>query len=242
MNKVLMLCISLIFASYTNAQTVEQIINTHLKTVGTDKLETVKTIVMKGSAMQVGMEFPFASYMKRADNGNIKSKSILDFQGQTLIPSAFDGKQGWKKMPGISGGLTVTDLSAEELRPLEERHMEGPFFRYKEREIKLKRLSDEKFDNKNCYVIERTDSKTGQKSTFYISKAEYVIIAEKTEVESNGQKSTVTVIQGQYDLIEGIAFPFLVETRINGQTIISINFERIDLDEEIEDELFKRPN
>jgi hypothetical protein len=67
MNKFISLLFLSTFIVSVSAQDVESILKQYATNSGVEKLKTVNTIISKGTAYQMGMEFPFTMDQKRPD-------------------------------------------------------------------------------------------------------------------------------------------------------------------------------
>ena len=55
-----------------------------------------------------------------------------------------------------------------------------------------------------------------------------------TEVESESLLSN-------YQMIDGMAFPFRISTAANGQTMVEIEMDNVEFDKELENAFFEKP-
>ena len=56
-----------------------------------------------------------------------------------------------------------------------------------------------------------------------------------------GNEVEAVTFSSDYKEVDGLMFPFSIETQVNGQTQIHIVIDKIKLNGKIEDELFKMP-
>lgn len=221
------------------AQTLEEVLEAHFEIVGLEATKGIQTIITKGKAQQMGMEFPVTIYQKR-DGDHVKIRTEIEFQGFTMIPQCYNGSEAWKKMPGMSGGLELQDASPDEMAELEEAQMEGVFYRYAERGYELVLLDKEEFQGTEVYPIQITKP-SGDIATAYLDTESYVTIGMKAQTTVNGQEVESTQVMGDYDMFSGMAVPMSVETIMNDQSIMTIKFEEVIVGEEIDDTIFEKP-
>ena len=178
-------------------------------------------------------------YQKRTADG-VKMRTQIEFQGRVLVPSAFNGETGWKRMLGMEGGMEVQDLSPEELAQMKNTRIEGEFYQWQKRGRSLELLGEEEFEGSRCYAIKSTQE-DGSVSTYYLDQESYIMVGQTSQANMNGQDVTVTQSMGDYDIFGGVAMPMSMETSAGGQMIISISIEEIVVNGSIADELFERP-
>ncbi|MEL6536718.1 MAG: hypothetical protein AAFQ98_14965 [Bacteroidota bacterium] len=233
------LVLVLLAATATQAQSLEEILEAHFEVTGLEASKEVETIIMKGTASQMGMEFPVIAYQKRTEDG-LKQRTQMEFQGQVMVINAWNGEEGWKRMPSMNGGVELQDLTAEELEELEDGQLEGQFYNWEERGVTLTLLDEEEFQGSPIYAIQ-IEKENGNKSVAYLDQEAYVVIGNTSTMSFQGQQMSTTQIMGNYDMFEGMAMPMSIDTQMNGQTMITITFQEILVNEEIDDELFERP-
>lgn len=222
------------------AQSLEEILEAHHEVMGLETLKETETIITRGKAMQMGMEFPVTIYQKRGEDGKMKMRTQIEFQGMMMIPSCYNGETGWRKMPSMGGAMELQDLSEEELEQAALSRMEGTFYNWEERGLQVTLLEEEEFEGTPCYVIkvvQPNDSET----MVYMDQESYVILGQETSMAMNGQTNKATQIMGSYDMVEGMAMPMTMETRMQGQTVVTIKIEEVEVNKAISDDLFERP-
>ena len=231
-----LLCVS---AVQVQAQELEEILEAHHEVIGLDQFKQHDSFVMRGTAMQMGMEFPVTIYQKRTESGT-KMRMELEFQGQTMVPQAFNGEEGWKLMPGMSGGMEIQDATAEELAELKDMKLEGPFYGAEKAGHTLTLLGEDEFEGSPVYMIElKTES--GFSATFYMDKETYIVLGQTTQSNMNGQEMSITQVMSNYQEVEGMVFPTSTETRAMGQTVLTMTISDVSVDEDIDDAIFERP-
>ncbi|HAA15720.1 MAG TPA: hypothetical protein DCE41_30030 [Cytophagales bacterium] len=233
------LAVLLFTATYTHAQSLEEILEAHHEVVGLEATMEAETIVMKGTLAQMGMEFPLTMYQKRTDEG-MKQRMQLEFQGQVMVLRAWNGEDGWKKMPGMAGGIELQDLTSEELEEVQDERMEGEFHNWEERGYTITLLDEDEFEGTPAFAIELV-KENGSKSVTYLDQETFVMIGSQNTMNMQGQEITTTSVVGNYEMVEGMAFPMSIDIVANGQAIFSMNFSEILIDQEIDDSLFDRP-
>lgn len=215
------------------SQTADEIIAKNLQSKGgIDKLKAVKSFKMTGKFVAQGMEFPFVMYFKRPN----LMRNEAEFQGQKII-SIFDGEKAWMVNPFMGSGepIEVTGVQAESAK--EEADFDGPFVDYKEKGIKIELLGKEDVEGTPTYKIKVT-LKDGKERIYYLETDSCLEIKMETMTEIQGNPVTISRIFSDYKEVDGLKFPFSIQTS-GGPGSAQIIFEAIELNPELDDSLFK---
>ncbi|RKY92142.1 MAG: hypothetical protein DRQ01_06695 [Ignavibacteriae bacterium] len=121
-------CFCILSSVNLNAQTVEEIIASHFKATGSEKLLDVQTITTRGTLKQGGFEIPIVTFNKRPNKVKIEGL----FQDVKFIES-FNGETGWTYNP-FRGNTEPVPLSAEYLEILKDRaDIDGLLYNFTEK-------------------------------------------------------------------------------------------------------------
>jgi outer membrane lipoprotein-sorting protein len=219
------------------SQTVDDIINKYAEAMGGKaKMENVKTMksVLKMKTPQG--EMPMTFYSKKPKNFRME----LSVMGQNIV-TAFDGKTGWAINP-LQGNTDPRELKENELQQADMAWdmLTDPYIYYKKLGHKVELIGTEEVEGSEVYNIKLT-RKNNKVSHIYLDAENYIPI--KTAVFQkipNGGEMKVEMILGDYKPVEGVLYPFSMETTIMGNTI-SMSYESIEVNVEMKDDLFKMP-
>lgn len=225
----------MVFSLNLQAQDLEEILENHFDVVGQEKLAKINTIKMTGNVVQGGMELPFVMYMSRP----LKVKMEISIQGQQMI-QAFDGESGWYISP-MAGTLEPQDMGPDMVKDMKEQaDFDGDLYNYEEKGSTLEFTGTEEAEGTEVYKLKLT-KKNGDISNYFIDTETYIILKttakkliQEVEVESE-------TILGNYQMIDGMAFPFSISTGMNGQVMAEIVITEVVFEVEIEDDFFAKP-
>jgi len=216
------------------AQDLQELLDKHFEAIGQENLLKVKSINAKGKAMQMGMEFPFEMINKRPD----KLKIMIEVQGSQII-QAYDGETVWAVNP-MSGSSEPVEVSGPEADGLiESADMDGQLWKWKEKGHQLELEGTEEIDDMEMYVLKLT-KKNGNVDYYYMDPDSYLIPKMKSKVIAQGSEMEVDVFLSNYQDVNGYIMPFTTEQSMNGQTMISIMIDKVEVDKEFDDAIFSK--
>lgn len=218
---------------FIQAQSLDDVLAKHFKTIGQEKLNKVKTYTIKANISQMGMDLPMVMKMKKPN----KFRMEMDMMGQKMI-QAFDGEKGWVIAPWVS--TEPQDLTGAELQQaLEQADIDGELYNYKEKGHTAELIGKENLDGTDVYNIKLTN-KNGSVKNYYIDANKNLIVQVKAKAVNMGQEVNVTQKMSDYKDIDGI----LVATKITSETPMGdgvIVMEEVKFNEEVDDSIFERP-
>lgn len=236
MKKLLSLTLAMListFFSVVKGQDLNDILEQHFSVVGQEKLAEVKTIIVYGKIMQMGTEFPFVQKMKSPNKFRIEAT----IQGQMMI-QAFDGENGWFIAPWI--GPDPQDLTGVQLKQAKEQaNIEGDLYHWEEKGHQAEYIGIEDMEGTEVFNIKLT-KKEGDEIFYFIDSESYVILKETRKMTMQGTEMEIESFPGNYEMINGIAFPMSIKTNTMGQST-EIVFDSVKIDLELDDSIFVRP-
>lgn len=219
----------------SNAQTVGEILASHFKATGSEKLLDVQTITTRGTLKQGGFEIPIVTFNKRPNKVKIEGL----FQDVKFIES-FNGKTGWTYNP-FRGNTEPVPLSAEYLEILKDRaDIDGLLYNYTEKGYALSLLDPVNVGNTLTHVLLLTKP---DKSiiTYFIDSETNVVIKTISKMNIDGVESEFETFFSDYRFVDEILFPFSIDVMSVGQLLIEYDYSIIVLDKEIDDLIFEMP-
>jgi outer membrane lipoprotein-sorting protein len=220
------------------AQTVDEIIAKNVQARGgADKLKGVQSVKSTVTmAMGPGMEAPATLIQKR------KSGARLEFtiQGLTGI-QAYDGKDAWQVMP-FMGKKDPELMSGDEAKEMEEMSdIDGPLVDYKSKGHQVELLGKEKIEGTDAYKL-KISLKNGDVMTTYIDSDSFLEIKGETTRTVRGTEQMFESAIGDYKEVNGIMFPFAIESSAKGSTEkVKYTITKIELNVPVDDAIFKMP-
>lgn len=221
-----------------SAQSVDEIIAKNVQARGgVDKLKSVQSIKSTATmSMGPGMEAPGVLIQKRP------SLARLEFtvQGLTAV-QAYDGKNAWQIMP-FMGKKDPELMSADEAKETEEMaDLDGPLVDYKSKGHQVELLGKEKLEGTDAYKLKLT-LKNGDVQTIYIDADSFLEIKEVTKRTIRGSEQEIESAIGDYKEVNGILFPFAVESSIKGSDQKQkLTITKVELNVPADDSMFKMP-
>jgi outer membrane lipoprotein-sorting protein len=224
-----------VFAITTSyAQDPQELLDKYFETIGQENLLKVKTLHAKGKALQMGMEFPFEMMNKRPD----KLKTAVEVQGSQII-QVYDGESVWtiNPMSGSSEPVDVTGPQADAL--IENADMDGQLWNWKEKGHQLELEGTEEIDDIEMYVLKLT-KKNGNIDYYYLDPDSYLVPKMKSIVIMEGSEMEVEVLMSNFQDVNGYIMPMTVEQFMDGQSLVTIAFDEVIFDEEMDDAVFAK--
>jgi outer membrane lipoprotein-sorting protein len=220
------------------AQTADEIIAKNIQARGgSDKLKSVQSIKSTATiAMGPGMEAPGVLIQKRGKLARLE----FTIQGLTAV-QAYDGKNAWQIMP-FMGKKDPELMSADEAKEVEEMaDLDGPLVDYKSKGHQVELLGKEKVEGTDAYKL-KVSLKNGDVQTLYIDADSFLQIKEETKRTVRGTEQEVESSIGDYKEVNGIIFPFAIESGIKGSADKQkLTITKIELNVPADDAIFKMP-
>jgi len=220
------------------SQTADDIIAKNIQARGgPDKLKSVQSIKATATmAMGPGMEAPGVLIQKR---GNL-ARLEFTVQGLTAV-QAYDGKNAWQIMP-FTGKKDPERMSADEAKEVEEMaDIDGPLVDYKSKGNQVELLGKEKIEGTDAYKL-KVSLKNGDVQTEYIDADSFLEIKEETKRTVRGSEQVVESAIGDYKEVDGIVFPFAVESGVKGSPEKQkLTITKMELNLPVDDSIFKMP-
>jgi len=235
-------CVSLtafaVLAPCLLAQSVDEIIAKNVQARGgAEKLKSVQTIKSTATmSMGPGMEAPGVLIQKRPALARLE----FTVQGLTAV-QAFDGKNAWQIMP-FMGKKDPELMSADESKETEEMaDLDGPLVDYKSKGHQVELQGKEKIEGTDAYKLKVT-LKNGDVQTIYIDSDSFLEIKEVTKRTIRGTEQEIESAIGDYKAVNGIMFPFAVESGVKGSDQKQkLTITNVELNVPADDAIFKMP-
>ena len=237
MNKaVFYLLTLLLFLSLRNSagQTLDQVLEKHFSASGQERLSKVSTVKSSGRAVQLDMVVPFKQVQKRPNMMYLE----LDIHGSKMI-QAFDGEQGWSVEPWMTNQPRV--LAGPELSNLEKMaSIDSDLVNWREKGHELEYSGLEQSGGREFYIL-RLIKEQGEIYWFFIDSGSYLIHKMVASSNYGGIEVKGETIMTDYRDIDGILVPFLIEMRMEGETLMTNIVEKIEFNVLIEEKYFFPP-
>ncbi len=178
---------------------------------------------------------PFRMELKRPR----KTRFELDFQGTNV--QVYDGTNGWKLRLFLNRHQ-VEPYTPDQLKDASRQaDLDGPLVDYAAKGTKVEMDGIEKIDGKDNYRLKLT-YKTGESQKLWINSQTFL----ETKMEGwprrlDGKMHTVEIYYHDYRPVDGLVFPFILETAVQGvKQTEKIEIEKITVNPKIDDSRFAK--
>lgn len=204
---------------------------------GIDKIKAIKSSKMSGKMVMMGgqMEAPFVMEVKRPSYVHM----ALDIQGKSLV-RAFDGTTAWTINP-FMGGDAAEKLSDDETRDMSDSaDVDGPLVDYKAKGHTVELMGKEDINGTPAYKI-KINKKSGKTDYNFINAKTYLPMKSVMTATVQGTQTEIESYPSNYKAVNGVLFPFSVEQKMNGQTMMQMTIDKAETNVPVEDAIFKMP-
>jgi outer membrane lipoprotein-sorting protein len=234
-NIIIIMGLALITIGAASAQDLQSILDKHFKAIGQEKILKVKTQVSSGTIIQMGMELPFKSITKRPN----KAFTEMDFQGARVV-MAYDGENGWAIQPW-TGSEEPIDLAGPELGPMKElSDLDGNLWNYKEKGHQLELVGTEDLNGTEVYILKNI-RQDGNIFHYYLDSEKSIVLKMKYNLTVNGQVTELVALMSNFQDVDGYLMPFTTEQSFDGQAGMTLQFNEVKFNEDIDDAIFIKP-
>ena len=243
--KIALIVLIFSYSQQNIAQTADEILSNYFENIGgLDKLDAIEGIKMSAKVNQGGMEIPL-EIIKLKDG---KQMTVVNFQGKEIKQGVFDGEVLWSTN-FMTQKAEKSDKETTDNMKLELNDFLDPFLNYKEKGYAVELLGKETIDGAETFKIKLTkepisvDGNEEENVSFYFFDTEnFVPIVAHNEIKSGPYKGQMGESKmSDYQEVEGVYFSFSLTQGLKGQPGQAITLDKIELNPEIDAELFKFP-
>ncbi len=224
----------------TKTLTVDDIIQKNIEARGgAKKWATVENITMEGIYVSFSEPEPFKIWRQRPDLYRFDSKRINKF-----VTHAYDGQKAWwinpLMGPQFEKPQVIPSQNNLDKVTLRERFFDPVFWNYTNKSNQVELKGREIFDDKECYKLQVTlaDSTI---EFWYINAESFLEVGMTGDTYDFGMKNSLETFFGNYQDVDGLKFPFLIESEY-GTRYRSMEIENIKINTEIEPSVFIMPD
>lgn len=216
-------------------ESLEEILEGHFEAVGQENLGDVKSMTMKGKMMVMGMEFPMEIQQKRPHY----YRTVATFQGMEMT-SGYDGEVAWSVNPMQGGGKPVKLPEEQAKRTEDQANMDGLLYDYEEKGYSLELMGEEEVEGTDTYKLKLTKDDDSEVFIF-LDIDSYIIIKTTAVMDMMGQTIEAETFFSNYKMIDGVAIAHSIESKAGEQNVV-MQFDKIEFNVELDDELFAMPS
>ena len=221
------------------AQTADEIIVKHQAAMGSpEKWSSIKSMVMKNKFNVQGMDI----VSKTSVVVGKSFRTEVEVMGNKII-TVVDGEGGWMNRPAMMGGTgEPEDLPREQVKAtISQKNIGSSLLIAKNEGSKIDLVSKEKLDGAEVYLLKIT-KKNGEESQVFVSSSTGFIVKAINKMNVQGQQVEAEVLYSNYKSIDGLFFPFTVETPspMGGGNMV-VETASIDLNPVLDASIFAKP-
>jgi hypothetical protein len=178
---------------------------------GANRLAAIKTLRLQGQLVFGGAyKLAYLQWLKRP--GKVREEASL--QGLTQI-QAWDGQRGWSIQP-FGGRRDPIPMSADEAKALaEEADFDGALVDAAAKGNRVTFIGREDVEGTNAYKLQ-VNLKDGNTLVIYLDPDAYLPIREIAQRTVNGSQQVTQTDYGDYELVNGVYFPFAITSGPKG--------------------------
>jgi hypothetical protein len=230
LTKFLLVAIATIFQFVSNAQTVDEVIASHVTaTGGAENWKKVQSMKITGHVEVQGIEISFSQQAVHGKGFRVDA----EFQGMQIIEICTPTKS-WSQNP--FGGKTSLEPNSEEehKQRVDQLDIQNEFVDWKEKGSSVELLGKDEEDG-NEYFKVRLTTKTGNTTVYFIDIKTYLVYKTKRTSKMQGQEMEMETKMYDYKPLPiGIKVPH--KTDQMGQVLV---FEKVEVNTAIADSLFE---
>jgi hypothetical protein len=220
------------------AQTADGIVAKYIENIGgSDKLAAIQSIRATGRFIGGGgFEAEVVDEFKRP--GKVRHDFML--QGFTLV-NAYDGRNGWRINP-FGGKKDAEAMGEGQLKQIvEESDIDGPLIDLAKKGHKIEFAGREEYEGSDVFKLKVTLA-DGTVKHYYLDAEYYIPIKVETKQIIRGSEVEYDEIFGNYKKVNGVYFPFSVESGPKGsQNRQIVTWDTIEVNVPVDDARFAMP-
>ena len=206
---------------------------------GADNWAQLESFTMEGIYVSFSEPAPFKIWRQRPDLYRFDSVRI----NKTVI-HAYDGRKAWWSNPLFGPAFEKPQVIPAENNldkvTLRERLFEPVYWNYTEKSHQVELEGQDIFDDKDCYKLKVTLADAAVEY-WYIDVETFLEVGMTGDTYDFGIKNNLEMFFGEYQEVDGVIFPFLIESEY-GQRYRSMEIEKIEINTEIDPSVFVMPD
>ncbi len=220
-----------------SAQTVDEVIASSVRARGgMEKLKSVRTLRTTSKVLFGDVLVTAVQTNKRPD----KVREEITFQGLNLVQS-YDGSSGWMINP-FGGRKDPQRMSEDDAKSLVvDADFDHPLVDYREKGHRAELLGHDSVEGTDCYKV-RLTLKNGDIFVYYLDVDSFLELKLETQMKIRGAIQENETYYGDYEQVDGIYYPFAVETARKGDSNRQkTTIEKVEINVPVEDSFFVMP-
>lgn len=223
----------ILFFSFTNAQSADEIINKYIDAIGgKDNLAQVTSAHIQSLVSVMGNDNPSETTILNGKG----YRSEADFNGSKFI-QVYNEKGGWAINPMAGGGAqTMPDVQYNAGK--DNMYVGGALYNYAVNHAGKAELAGKEL---NTYKIVY-NSTAAVVTTFYIDVNTYLLTKMISSAEMQGQQVELTISLSDYKKVDGnILLPFTLNMDFGGNFSMATAVKSVDINQPVDLGIFEMP-
>jgi outer membrane lipoprotein-sorting protein len=234
MRKILIILLASLLLPSLYAQELSSILEAHYKAAAQEKMQKIKTMITSGinTFTTGGIESTFMIYQARPHMLRVEST----FQGSKVIQT-YNGESAWKYAPamGIPSPVEITGGEKEVL--LQQADFESRLWNYAEKEAEIELI--ESRNDEAIHLLFKTVA--GDFIHYHLDRESYLISSIVTSQILGGSEAKIELVMEEYKTVKGIPIAHRGLTRMNGQVVVTLEIQKVEINRKIDPVLFEKP-
>jgi len=219
------------------AQSVDEVIANNVKARGgLEKIKAVRSVRTTSKLTQGSFRAAYVQENKRPDR--VREEAII--QGLAQV-QAYDGKVGWQISP-FSGRKDPERMSQDDTKTLViDADIDGALVDYKQKGHKAELVGHDSVEGTDCYKL-KVSLKNGDVRYYFLDGDSFLELKIETQSNIRGTVQYTETYFGDYEQVNGIYYPFAVETGDKGSdSRTKFTVDKVELDIPLDDARFSMP-
>jgi outer membrane lipoprotein-sorting protein len=219
------------------AQSVDEVIANNVKARGgLEKIKAVRSVRTTSKLTQGSFRAAYVQENKRPDR--VREEAII--QGLAQV-QAYDGKVGWQISP-FSGRKDPERMSQDDTKTLViDADLDGALVDYKQKGHKAELVGHDSVEGTDCYKV-KLSLKNGDVRYYFLDSDSFLELKIENQSNIRGTVQYTETYFGDYEQVNGIYYPFAVETGDKGSdSRTKFTVDKVELDIPLEDARFSMP-
>ena len=235
---VFILC--LVFVQFVNGQSVDDIIDQYITARGgKDKIAAITSVHFEGMRQMNGNEVDLK--ITKVDGKLSRTEfSVGGNNGYVIVTP----DKGWTYIPMMSDN--VNEIPEARLKSMQDQmDIAGPLFNYAAKGYKATLQGKDTIGGHEAWKIQLSND-AGKNMTFYIDTKSNLLIQSKQMSEGGGRNNSgpteIVTDYSDYKDIDGVMFPQTINIEGSGMGAGSMTFDKIEVNQPVDEKLYKPSN
>jgi Outer membrane lipoprotein-sorting protein len=219
------------------AQSVDEVIASNIRARGgLEKIKAIRSVRASSKLSQGSFRAAYVQENKRPDR--VREETII--QGLAQV-QAYDGKVGWQISP-FGGRKDPELMSQDDTKTLVvDADIDGPLVDYKQKGHKAELVGHDSVEGTDCYKV-KLSLKNGDVRFYFLDSDSFLELKIENQTNVRGTVQYTETYFGDYEQVNGIYYPFAVETGDKGSdTRTKFAVDKVELDVPLDDARFSMP-